>query len=216
MRRREKYTAFTLIELLIAAAIIAILAAIAIPNFLEAQTRSKISRIKADMQSTAAAIESYHIDNNNYPPGYNTAARFGIDALTTPISYLTANNIFDPFKPPGGKPSQMKLTYELENADGKILEKGGDAAYTVDPTIPGAANTKGIWWWLASRGPNTTFGFKSSEPEYNLYKRFYEANTNMGALLDVIYDPTNGTISGGNIYHAGGELNAAGQEISSK
>ena len=48
--------AFTLIELLIVVAIIAILAAIAVPNFLEAQTRAKVSRNKADMRSCTTAL----------------------------------------------------------------------------------------------------------------------------------------------------------------
>jgi prepilin-type N-terminal cleavage/methylation domain-containing protein len=51
--------AFTLIELLIVVAIIAILAAIAVPNFLEAQVRAKVSRAKADIRSLATALESY-------------------------------------------------------------------------------------------------------------------------------------------------------------
>jgi prepilin-type N-terminal cleavage/methylation domain-containing protein len=49
--------AFTLIELLIVVAIIAILAAIAVPNFLEAQVRAKVSRIKADFRSVATGLE---------------------------------------------------------------------------------------------------------------------------------------------------------------
>ena len=58
---------FTLIELLIVIAIIAILAAIAVPNFLEAQTRAKVSRVKADQRSLATGLEAYYVDNNNYP-----------------------------------------------------------------------------------------------------------------------------------------------------
>ena len=58
---------FTLIELLIVVAIIAILAAIAVPNFLEAQVRSKVSRTRSDVRTIATGLESYAVDNNHYP-----------------------------------------------------------------------------------------------------------------------------------------------------
>jgi len=61
---------FTLIELLIVVAIIAILAAIAIPNFLSAQVRSKVSRAQSDMRTINTALESYYVDNNDYPYVY--------------------------------------------------------------------------------------------------------------------------------------------------
>ena len=91
---------FTLIELLIVVAIIAILAAIAVPNFLEAQTRSKVSRVLNDMRTVAVAIQAYTVDNNIPPVPYagniwqqniqtgQVLAWAGIQ-LTTPIAYIT-------------------------------------------------------------------------------------------------------------------------------
>jgi type II secretion system protein G len=64
---RKKETGFTLIELLIVIAIIGILAAIAIPNLLNALQRGKQKRTMADMRDLAIAIESYNTDNNFYP-----------------------------------------------------------------------------------------------------------------------------------------------------
>src|SRR2546423_12331708 len=88
----------TLIELLIVVAIVAVLAAIAVPNYLEAQMRSKTSRMQADMRSTATALEAYAVDYDRYPAycnandyleGTNEVETFVPTLLTTPVSYLT-------------------------------------------------------------------------------------------------------------------------------
>jgi type II secretion system protein G len=65
MKRNAK--GFTLIELLIVVAIIGIIAAIAIPNLLNAIDRGKQKRTMADLRSMGTAIEEYSIDNNFYP-----------------------------------------------------------------------------------------------------------------------------------------------------
>jgi len=64
---------FTLIELLIVVAIIAILAAIAAPNFLEAQVRAKTSRVRNDLRSLATAMEAYFTDWTSYTLGAGAA-----------------------------------------------------------------------------------------------------------------------------------------------
>ena len=90
----NKPKGFTLIELLIVVAIIAILAAIAVPNFLEAQVRAKVSRVKADQRSMATAVESYMVDNNKLFPTIRvdrSIYRMWINSrLTTPIAYITS------------------------------------------------------------------------------------------------------------------------------
>jgi len=58
---------FTLIELMIVVAIIGILAAIAIPNFLRFQARAKQSEAKQNLGAIFTAYTSYFSDNNTFP-----------------------------------------------------------------------------------------------------------------------------------------------------
>ena len=81
--RRNRQSGFTLIELLIVIAIIGILAAIAIPNLLNAVQRGKQKRTMADMKALAVALEAYQVDNSVYP-----AAACNPGNFTTPGSLL--------------------------------------------------------------------------------------------------------------------------------
>jgi type II secretion system protein G len=65
---------FTLIELLIVVAIIGIIAAIAIPNLLNAIDRGKQTRSIADMRNIGTAVETYAVDNSVYPVATTAAA----------------------------------------------------------------------------------------------------------------------------------------------
>ena len=78
---------FTLIELLIVVAIIGIIAAIAIPNLLNAIDRGKQKRTMADIRSLGTAVESYAVDNNFYPKVSTYAA---VTPFVQPIYIKTA------------------------------------------------------------------------------------------------------------------------------
>jgi prepilin-type N-terminal cleavage/methylation domain-containing protein len=62
-RRKVRQTGFTLVEIMIVVAIIALLAAIAVPGFLRARKRSQASKILNDLRMIDAAVDQYAIEN---------------------------------------------------------------------------------------------------------------------------------------------------------
>jgi len=59
---------FTLIELMIVVVIIGILAALAIPRFMQASLKSKVSEAKPVLKQIWTAAQTYYEENGQYPP----------------------------------------------------------------------------------------------------------------------------------------------------
>lgn len=199
---RRLAAAFTLLELLIVVGIIAILAAIAVPNFLEAQTRARVSRIKNDMRTLATAVESYAVDHNAYPyrrnvmnanlkPGVpEVSTRLQqMGALTTPIAYLSA----------------LPLDVFETHLDGSIgvidYWDPVQTAWLINSRFtifdPRRVKEDETPYVFASVGPDSYLG-----PLVLIYGWPDPPGSSLSFLGSVYinYDPTNGTNSIGNIY----------------
>lgn len=195
--------AFTLIELLIVVAIIAILAAIAVPNFLEAQVRSKVSRSKSDQRSLATAIESYRVDFNRYPfyGTWTDSPPKVLKQLTTPVAYMSSIP-HDTFKATNYQDWQDYYIYYNKRDDLYINSKTGgssefwDGNYGGTPAAAGYGKAKaGSQWGLYGLGPDLIFNWDAKMPRLtNICDSGHQA---------MEYDPTNGTVSGGDIHRWG-------------
>ena len=187
---------FTLIELLIVVAIIAILAAIAIPNFLEAQTRSKVSRVKADMRTLTNGVEAYMVDNTKL---FRTARQVGetrewiMRKITTPVAYVT-HIPRDPFNlvdlEDGNRTIILWGPDYIEGnvtIDGIVLpDSTARSAIIFSPYNEYSDGTKLLrrgFWILFSLGP---------DKKYDVLDPVWPSPM-------IPYDPTNGTTSKGDI-----------------
>ena len=195
MKQADRQKAFTLIELLIVVAIISVLAAIAVPNYMESQTRAKVCRAKADMRSLAIAIEMYALDQEAYPtpsdngglvslqsggPGSdaNSWLAVGLPAtLTTPVAYVTSL-LTDPF----AAPMDSQDDYYRYTSRSFVQSVRGDVKPLIDYVIQlYNPYDPGVKFLLLSKGPDQDLD--CSDPN--------------------LYDPTNGTLSGGDIVYFG-------------
>lgn len=195
--------AFTLIELLIVVAIIGILAAIAIPNFLQAQIRSKVARAQADMRELALAAELYVADHNQYPPHRDQATctelpyhvRFAY--FTTPIAYLSrlpGKEIFTPPRPPAAGE-------QWDIADTFYFSWTNFASYACRSTPHALYPYRDSHAYLVrSRGPDTLF-------EGDAARNAHFVGEGQLHPDPFVYDPTNGTVSRGDLFRTRVENN---------
>lgn len=80
-RAHDTCHGFTLVELLIAMAIVFTLAAIAVPNLIAAVEKAKIARAIMDIRAIGSDANAYYLSNNSFP---NTLADIGYDTRTDP------------------------------------------------------------------------------------------------------------------------------------
>jgi prepilin-type N-terminal cleavage/methylation domain-containing protein len=193
---------FTLIELLIVVAIIAILAAIAVPNFLEAQVRSKVARVKADMRSIATALEAYAVDYSNYPPeGTDWDINVSrLNVLTSPVAYMTTINLHDPFSPEGGQMDPTNTWYWKDTLVYATLY-----SYWFQGCYPAHAGETRKAAILGSCGPDR---IRSGIEHYPVRVLFPDTRGN-SQPCDILYDATNGTKSLGDIGRTVGDMGVA-------
>ncbi len=180
---RKPKNAFTLIELLIVVAIIGILAAIAIPNFLQAQVRSKVARVLSDLRTVSVAVESYRVDCNDYPPSpvvtqqfigtLNSAYSFLPNCLTTPVAHITKAAMTDVFTENRYDDIHNRIFWQ----NCMWLHIHYNTAGWQDPLFSTTFFPAYGFWKTGSLGPDCD----------------YDGGFN-------IYDPTNGVISAGDIY----------------
>lgn len=193
--RQRRAAAFTLIELLIVVAVIAVLAAIAVPNFLEAQTRSKVARVRSDLRTIATGLEAYAVEWNRYPPTRGTfepSFEERLAPLTSPVAYLSSLTS-DPFTRRAGIWSGAVTTTDRTDVYGYNTAASSAGLGLNDPASPEHQK-----WSLTSGGPDGVIGYP--------YYAFTENRIRTQRYVVFIYDPTNGTVSEGDIFRRGGKI----------
>ena len=188
-----KSTAFTLIELLIVVAIIGILAAIAVPNFLNAQIRAKIAKAESELKTFATACEMYRTDHGKYYPHANGHFPWQNKYLTTPTAYCAAvprDPFQDRLQPDSAVTTLTFYEYHKDPIWGEVYKSmgfaNGELPYQ-QRHLQSPANIKRIEagrpesYELWSLGPNCKLDFPDGHFVY------YETSNGINSVGDIVW-----------------------------
>ena len=223
---------FTLIELLIVIAIILILVAIALPNFVSARTRASVSKLMSDMRLIAESINHYYADWNTWPNPYfpsaappRTASKFGNGAHMKE-SFLWIVGV-DPN--PGGRwNAERQVGRQLTTPSKYMAEIPRDRFWTqlLQRVRQGDTGTYGelneidissasTLYWGPGNGNVMWAHNRPVVPVYALEYMLQSPGPNLSieqgsATRASVYDPSNGINSDGDIYWNGAEYGFLG------
>lgn len=225
----NKIKAFTLIELLVVIGIISILAAIAAPNYQMAMNRSKVARFMADGRASETGIETYYVDYGKYPDAdrYSVGSDCGDyesnpdtpgggylpRSLTTPSAYLSKLPI-DTFRIEENEKScdPFRKTFLYSNDQQNVDLYGSSQAgfycswaYALlmgQQTFTSQKPSNAIWM-INSPGPD-------SDRDHGRAPRSSGSTPSGGNPVQ--YDPTNGSISNGDLFMFGPGLGFGQQQ----
>jgi type IV pilus assembly protein PilA len=143
-RRVQDEKGFTLIELLVVILIIGILAAIAIPSFLNQKSKATDASTKSMARTAQTAIETYATDNNGSYASADAAALQGIDTTipTTGMNAVTVDSATaDTYKVTSAVQGSPAHTFSISRlSDGTTIRS---CTPTTTPSAGGCVN--GSW-----------------------------------------------------------------------
>ncbi|MCE5230586.1 hypothetical protein LLG95_13475 [bacterium] len=213
---RRSNAGINTIEVILLSGFIALFAMAALPRFSDSRLFSDIARAKRDIASIALAMEAYRIDNAGYPasmlasplPGKPYRDELDQQLLTTPVCYMdqVLNDVFNPLM----QPLPGYRVYAV--------------SYVSFPTPPYYRRSYSVYpktsWMSWSSGPDRLSNTAGYYPLPRILQN--EAETNYGGpaigvdrygryiggtatASGMRYDPTNGEMSYGDLYHFGSE-----------
>lgn len=150
MKRRSRRQGFTLIELMVTVAIVALLATVAMPMAEVAVKRSKEQELRADLREIRTAIDAYKkawdegriqkgLDDSGYPPTLDVLAQ-GVEDFKSPTRakiYFLRRIPRDPFAPDDASPASATWGKRSYKSPPDEPSEGNDVfdVYSLSPGV---------------------------------------------------------------------------------